>query len=131
MRASFNQTLEANKNQINKLEELVAEKDRVIEGNERELKIQADKAASNICTHQTRIDELQKSLNGAQNDLKEEMRLKNLKNEEILKISNNLKTRQNQLNHEVKSRVKNIEERDDAISELGNVKTKLENLNRQ
>ena len=40
----------------------------------------------------------------------------------------NLEERQKELNHEVRSRVKNIKERDDAISELNDVKTKLEEL---
>ena len=77
MRASYNQTSEANKNEISILKELVAAQDR-------DLEIQADKAASDICTLQTKNDELQKSLDGAQDDLKAETLLKNQKNEVIL-----------------------------------------------
>ena len=46
MRASFHQSLEAGKNQISKLEELVNEKDRVIAEKDRALKIQFDKLTS-------------------------------------------------------------------------------------
>ena len=90
------------------------------------MKILHDKATSYSSALQTKIDELQKSLDGAQNDLKEEIRLKNHRNEEILKISNDLKARQKELNHEVKSRVTNIKERDEALNELKSAKTKLE-----
>ena len=63
--------------------------------------------------------------------MKEETRLKNQRNEVILETRANLDERQKQLNHEVKSRLKNLKERDDAISELKNVKTKLEELEQQ
>ena len=110
---------------------IIKEKDQDIEGKEKELKIQADKAASDRGVLQTKIDELQKSLDGAQNDLKVETRLKNQRNEVILETRANLDERQKELNHEVKSRLKNIKERDDAISELDNVKTKLEDLKQE
>ena len=64
---------------------IIKEKDQDIEGKEKELKIQADKAASDRGVLQTKIDELQKSLDGAQNDLKVETHLKNQRNEVILK----------------------------------------------
>ena len=107
---------------------IIEEKDRVIEGKEKDLKIQADKATFDRGVLQTKIDELQKSLDGAQNDLKVETRLKNQRNEVILETRTNLEERQKELNHEVKSRLKNIKERDDAISELNIAKLKLEDL---
>ena len=67
-------------------------------------------------------------MDGAQNDLKAETHLKNQRNKVILETRANLEERQKELNHEVRSRVKNIKERDDAISELNDVKTKLEEL---
>ena len=124
MRASYNQTSEANKNEISILKELVAAQDR-------DLEIQADKAASDICTLQTKNDELQKSLDGAQDDLKAETLLKNQKNEVILETWANLEKRQKEHNHEVKSRLKNIKERDAAVNELKNAKTKLEDFEQQ
>ena len=131
VRASFAQSLEAGKKQISKLEELVAEKDRIIDGKDQELKTQFDKLTSGNYELQIKIDELQKSLVGAQNDLKAETRLKNQRNEVILEIQTNLEKRQKELNHEVRSRLKNIKERDDAISELNIAKTKLEELEQQ
>ena len=110
------------------LQKIIEEKDRVIEGKEKDLKIQADKTASTICMLQTKIDELQKSLAGAQNDLKQETLLKNQRNKVILDTRSDLEQRQKELNHEVKSRLKNIKERDDAISELNIAKLKLEDL---
>ena len=131
VRASFAQSLEAGKKQISKLEELIAEKDRIIDGKDQELKTQFDKLTSGNYELQIKIDELQKSLVGAQNDLKAETRLKNQRNEVILEIQTNLEKRQKELNHEVRSRLKNIKERDDAISELNIAKTKLEELEQQ
>ena len=109
----------------------IAEKDRVIEEKERELKTQADKATNDRYILQTRIDELQKSLEGAQTDLKAETVLKNRRNEVILETQNKLNTRQKELNHEVARRIKNIKERDDAISELNIAKLKLEDLEQE
>ena len=95
------------------------------------MKTQFDKLTSGNYELQIKIDELQKSLVGAQNDLKAETRLKNQRNEVILEIQTNLEKRQKELNHEVRSRLKNIKERDDAISELNIAKTKLEELEQQ
>ena len=64
VRASFAQSLEAGKKQISKLEELIAEKDRIIDGKDQELKTQFDKLTSGNYELQIKIDELQKSLVG-------------------------------------------------------------------
>ena len=106
-------------------------KDRVIAEKEQELKTQADKATSDRCVLQTRIDELQKSLEGAQTDLKAEMALKNWRNEVILETQNKLNTRQKELNHEVSRRLENLKERDDAIDKLNIAKLKLEDLEQE
>ena len=131
MRASYNQTLEVSKNEISKLQTLVAEKDRIIDGKNQELQTQLDKLTTGKYELQTKIDELQKSLDGAQNDLKTEIGLKNQRNEVILETRANLEKRQKELNHEVKSRLNNIKERDAAVSELKIAKTKLEDFEQQ
>ena len=76
-RNSYKQSLKVYEKNVVELQKDIVGKDRVIAEKEQELKTQADKATSDRCVLQTRIDELQKSLEGAQTDLKAEMALKN------------------------------------------------------
>ena len=61
-------SLKAYKENVDDLQKINDEKNRVIERKEKELKILHDKATSDSSALQTKIDELQKSLDGAQND---------------------------------------------------------------
>ena len=116
---------------IEERDRVIATKERIVDGKDQELKMQFDKLTSVKYELQTKIDKLQKSLDGAQNDLKEETNLKNQRNKVILETRANLEERQKELNHEVKSRLKNIKEKDDAISELNIAKLKLEDLEQE